>query len=37
LRAGDRLVSAPLPLVPAGAAPVVGDPAVAVEVSGAPS
>jgi two-component system sensor histidine kinase MtrB len=29
LRAGDRLVSAPLPLVPAGAAPVVGDPPVA--------
>ena len=37
LRAGDRLVSAPLPLVPAGAAPVVGDPAVAVEASGAPT
>jgi two-component system sensor histidine kinase MtrB len=35
LRAGDRLVSAPLPLVPAGAAPVVGDPAIAVETSGA--
>jgi two-component system, OmpR family, sensor histidine kinase MtrB len=35
LRAGDRLVSAPLPLVPAGAAPVVGDPPVAVEASGA--
>jgi two-component system sensor histidine kinase MtrB len=34
LRAGDRLVSAPLPLVPAGAAPVVGDPPVAVEASG---
>jgi two-component system, OmpR family, sensor histidine kinase MtrB len=27
LRAGDRLVSAPLPLVPAGVAPVVGEPA----------
>jgi two-component system sensor histidine kinase MtrB len=35
LRAGDRLVSAPLPLVPAGVAPVVGDPPVAVEASGA--
>jgi two-component system sensor histidine kinase MtrB len=34
LRAGDRLVSAPLPLVPAGAAPVVGDPPVAAEISG---
>jgi two-component system sensor histidine kinase MtrB len=34
LRAGDRLVSAPLPLVPAGAAPVVGDPPVAVEAAG---
>jgi two-component system, OmpR family, sensor histidine kinase MtrB len=33
LRAGDRLVSAPLPLVPVGAAPVVGDPPVRVEAS----